>query len=227
MSHAKTLMRIRKFQASHGRMFGPSTETIGNETVSNTLLKQASRGNAAAQYRLACCYADGNDVRQDEVTACKWFESAAEAGHVPAIFRLGKAHLYGSGVDQNRVRGLYLLLQAAKRGNLAACALMGDNYLHGKFLPKSECLAFKWFRVATNRGCTRSMLLLGHCYKYGLGVEESLVKSYVFFLVSSARSDPDDARLWKRRVSEKLTAEQYAEVLRLSDNMLKSGVFDL
>lgn len=226
MSRLKLATRINRALASYGKNLDPPTNSPGNQTVTTTLLKQASRGNASAQYRLACCYAAGDVVSRDKVTACRWFENAANAGYVPAMVRLGDAHLAGEGTERNRVRGLFWLLKASNRGSRDACARLGIHYLNGQELPKRKELAFKWLRQAANRGCVSSMLGLAHCYKHGIGIEYDLLKAYVAWTVATARSGTRLGSISKLHRMEGLTDEQIEQAYRLSAGMV-NGPLDL
>jgi TPR repeat protein len=206
---------------------GYPPKNIGEFTVTKRLLKLASRGDASAQYRLACCYSDGFSVEQDEVTARKWFQCSADQGYVPAMFRLGESYLNGEGVDQNRIRGVNWLLKATNRGNRDAAALLGSSYLNGRDLPKRPDLGVKWLRIAANRGCVLSMLELGFCYRDGIGLEQNLVKAYVCLNVLEARSKKYETLGLDKQWADGLTKEQFAEALRMSHKMIHGGPLDL
>lgn len=221
-------IKMRLNRAINNCLSGKSESTkIGNQTVSPLLLKQAAQGDAAAQHRLGCCYADGTDVGRDDVTACMWFQKAAEAGHVPAMFRLGENWLTTfekyRNRSANRIRGLFWLLKAANRGSRDACRLLGSCYLNGHGLPARGDLAVKWLKMAANRGCRSSMFQLGFCYRNGNGIERSIVKAFVCFYVASARSSvPVSMRFGQKQMAE-LASDQIDEVLRLSNSMIQGG----
>lgn len=220
-------MRIQKCCDIVNNRRQSTSRKIGDLTVTNNLLKHAARGDVAAQYRLACCYAEGFSVERDEVTACVWFQSAAEKGYVPAMSRLGDCYLNGYGFDQNRIRGHFWLLKAANLGNRDAAALLGTSYLKEQRLPSYPNLAVKWLRIASNLGCLHSMLQLGFCYRQGIGLEQDIVKACVCLNVLEARSRKGVTLELNMEWIDKLTEDQFAEVRRLSETMIKGGKFEL
>ena len=52
----------------------------------------AWRGNAAAQYALGQCYADGRGIGRDEKSAYEWFRLSAENGLAAAQHRVRDRH---------------------------------------------------------------------------------------------------------------------------------------
>jgi TPR repeat protein len=200
---------------------------IGNQTVSHLLLVQASKGDATAQFRLACCYVHGNDVTEDPTTAWMWFRKSAETGHVPAMVRLGEAYLDGEGTEQNRIRGLFWLLKAANLGSRDACATLGIRYYNGHRLPRNGDLAAKWLQTAVNRGCGSSLIGLASCYKTGNGVEKNIVMACAYIGVYLAKSKSESGWSSYRNLTKDLTDEQIAEVKRLSSVMINGRPLDL
>lgn len=198
----------------------------GNRTVSPELLLQAAQGNPAAEYRLACCYADGIDVLQDRTTACLWFERAADSGHVASMRRLGEAYLDGDGIEKNCVRGLFWMLKAANRSNRDACAFLGTRYTIGHGLRESEPLASKWYRRAANLGSVSGILGLSRCYAGGLGVGQDLVKAHICLSFASMKAGGHLNFIVAKMKSDGMTDEQITEILRVSATLLKGGRFD-
>ena len=69
----------------------------------------ATNGNVLAQYRLACCYENGDGVQSDLNSAKKWYATAAANGHSGSEFKLAK--LDGSSYDSKDAQDFY------QRGN--------------------------------------------------------------------------------------------------------------
>ena len=98
----------------------------------------ADNGNVLAQYRLACCYENGDGVQMNLNEARKWYASAAANGHSGSEFKLAKLggtsdvnaqELYqrgneyfygwnGRAVDKEIARQLYV--KAANAGHVGA-----------------------------------------------------------------------------------------------------------
>lgn len=152
------------------------------------LLAAASRGDASARYRLGCVYSDGGDIGKDSVTACMWWQLAAEDGNAPAMFKLGEAYLNGDGVPLSRARGFHWMSKAAGRGHSGAALLLAVCFHNGDRLPKSGPNEIKWLKRAANLGCAQSVMLLGGCFRVGIGVEKNLVSGYAHFIGAAIRS---------------------------------------
>jgi S1-C subfamily serine protease len=75
--------------------------------------KAAEQGNADAQNKLGCCYAEGRGLKKEPVEAAKWYRRAAEQGNAPAQYNLAVCYQSGSGVLKNFV-------EAHKWHNLAS-----------------------------------------------------------------------------------------------------------
>ncbi len=65
--------------------------------------KEAARGDADAQYKLAFMYYDGEEIPQDYEEAAHWFRMAADQGHHDAQLYLGLMYWLGQGVLKDYV----------------------------------------------------------------------------------------------------------------------------
>ena len=83
------------------------------------LIKAHSQGGAQACYELGILYYAGlpNVVTEDEATAFKYFESAAEAEHVAGMFMTADCLLDAVGCEQDIPRAISLLYAAAEKGH--------------------------------------------------------------------------------------------------------------
>jgi hypothetical protein len=83
----------------------------------HTLIRQAKRGNATAQYQLGINYLMGTGgMKQDDQTAFHWIEQAARAGDAQAQYVLGMMYDRGRGVDQNNPQAVQWFLKAGDQG---------------------------------------------------------------------------------------------------------------
>jgi TPR repeat protein len=81
---------------------------------------KAETGDAQAQYNLAECYANGQDVAKDEIEALKWFRKAAEQNYAPAQCELANCYYYGLTVAQGYAEAVKWYRKAAEQNNAAA-----------------------------------------------------------------------------------------------------------
>jgi TPR repeat protein len=90
------------------------TALIEPQDSTDALRRDAERGDAQAQYKLALAYDVGVGAPQDLGQAAAWYERAAEQGHPGAQFSLGLMYGNGRGVPQGLVRAhMWLNLAAA------------------------------------------------------------------------------------------------------------------
>ncbi|MGO9318396.1 MAG: tetratricopeptide repeat protein [Terracidiphilus sp.] len=66
-----------------------------------TLERQATSGDAEAQYNLGILYNKGEGMPQDYTQAAVWYRKAAEQGLAPAQIALGASYEQGQGVPQD------------------------------------------------------------------------------------------------------------------------------
>ena len=70
--------------------------------IANTLHREAEKGNAVAQWRLAAAYYHGLFAEKDEDQFFHWSRLAAEQRHKESCYLFGVAHTDGVGTPQNR-----------------------------------------------------------------------------------------------------------------------------
>ena len=123
------------------------------------LLASARQGNAAAAYRLGCCYFDGKfngkSIPQNYSSAVYWFRKSAHAGNVGAECFLGYCYEDGFGMPSwNFAKALHWYKLAVKAGSSDAENNIGTMYQRGDGLPKSENKALYWYCLAARKGNT-------------------------------------------------------------------------
>ena len=117
---------------------------------------------------------DGS-VQEDDATALKYFEKAAEYGDSRAINMMVAFYIYGFGVEQNPDKALELESQLASQGDTEALASM-EEYAYAFYSGNKEGIdinfstAFKFYEKLTEYGNERAMYNIGLLYEYGLGV---------------------------------------------------------
>ena len=99
--------------------------------VMRTLRKDAARGDAHAQHRLAVALHNGNECEQDFERAFEFFAQAAAQGLADAECSLGICFEHGEGVRQSDVEAARCYRRSAEHGNCggmnnwAACLAQG------------------------------------------------------------------------------------------------------
>lgn len=114
-------------------------------------------------------------IQEDDATALKFFEKAAEYGDPEAINMMVAFYTYGFGVEQDPVKALELSSQLADQGNAEALLAMEENayaYYAGNKdgIDINFSTAFQYYLKLTEYGNERAMYNVGLLYEYGLGV---------------------------------------------------------
>jgi TPR repeat protein len=113
------------------------------------LQQVAAQGNPEAQAFLGFLYTKGQDVRQNDAEAVKWFQSAAVQGYARAQFRLGDMYREGRGVPQNYLEAVKWWSQAAEQGDTRAQCGLGDMYRLGQGVPQNFVHAYLWLNLCS------------------------------------------------------------------------------
>jgi hypothetical protein len=122
-----------------------------------SLLKaQAAQGDAAAQFKVALIFDDGQGVPQDYQQAMKWYRLAAEQGVTEAQNNLGVMYDYGHGVPQNYQEAIKWYRLAAEQGHPLGQFNLGVLYESGKGVPQDYVLAHMWYSLASASGDAES-----------------------------------------------------------------------
>ena len=121
-------------------------------TNSATLLKEATRGDAQAQYDLAIALDCGCGVKRNRAEAGQWLRKAADQGHVGAQSALGWKYMTGDGVPRDDGAAFGWLRRAAERGNTSAQNNLGVLYAQGRGVTADPVEAERWFRSAAEKG---------------------------------------------------------------------------
>lgn len=148
----------------------------------------AERGDAAAQYRLAKRYADGDGLAKDPVQAKAWFKQAAEQGLADAQLQMGLA-AFGS--DANLyAEAVNWLRRAAEQGHAESQNYMGFLYRQGRGgVVQDFAQAARWYRQAAEQGDASAQLSLGSLYRYGEGVEQDDAQALAWYGKAAAQGN--------------------------------------
>ena len=93
---------------------------------------RAEAGDARAMAELGAMYARGQDVRQDDDDARRWYQKAAEAGDVRAMTALGARYASGTGVLRDDAKAVAWYTKAADGGDADAMFLLASMHARGR-----------------------------------------------------------------------------------------------
>jgi TPR repeat protein len=116
------------------------------------LQSAATTGDAAAQYRLALAYENGDGVPKNLSLAFQWCKKAADQGNSGAETNLGVMYRLGEGVDENRAIAVQWYEKASRQGNANAMFDLGTAYYNGDGVPIDDSLSYAWFILAKEGG---------------------------------------------------------------------------
>ena len=156
------------------------------------LKKRAQSGDAAEEYALGWCYANGVAVTRDDAEAAKWYRKAAEHGDLRAQERMGFFCHFGRGVHQDDAEAAGWFRKAAEHGNADAQCGLGMLYYYGQGVAQDYAEAAKWLRrAAEQRGAMEALAqdLLAECYSNGHGVAQDHVEAVKWYRKAAERGD--------------------------------------
>jgi len=195
----------------------------------------ATKGNIAAQWKLARMYADGDGVAQDDYKAFQYFSEIAnsnadelrgtmKAGVVAKAFvQLGSYFLDGipgTPVKRNTAKAHEMFHYAASYfGDPDAQYNVGRMYLDGTNGPKDPRQAARWFNLAAEKGHCYAQAVLGQMLfngQSGIPRQGPLGLSWMFVARQSADPVKD---LWVIDMARK------AESIADEDERKLAGVY--
>ncbi len=119
------------------------------------LEKDASSGDAGAQYEIGMMYLKGRGVEKDEERARVWLGKASKGGHEKATTRLGILHYRGEGgkVDYKQAHALF---DRVKNHSVLAQYYLGELYASGDGVAQDYDTAVAWYKKAADGGFNRA-----------------------------------------------------------------------
>ena len=129
-------------------------------TAEGKYKQNAERGDAEAQFNLACCYNKGNGVERDVKQALLLLHKAAGQGHAKAQFCLACCYRDGEGVEKNKTKAFNWLVKSAEQGYSYAQYNLGLFYYNGDGTEQDKSEAMRWFRKAAEQGHVGALKLL-------------------------------------------------------------------
>ena len=157
-----------------------------------SITRQAARGDARSQSRLALAYLRGDGVSADPAAAIGWSRMAAAQGEPSAQFIL--ATLYASGVKPDPQLALRWLAAAASRGNMKAMHNLALAYLNGIGVPRNTAAALTWFGKAASSGYRDSAFDLAVLYERGESVPQNPQLAIRWYTAAASEGDREAAQ---------------------------------
>ncbi len=112
----------------------------------------ATGGDAAAQYKLALAYENGDGVPQDAAKAFEWCKKSADQGNAEAETELGVMYRLGGGVEENKRLAVEWYEKASRQANAIAMFNLGTAYYNGDGVEIDDSVSYAWFVLAKEAG---------------------------------------------------------------------------
>ncbi len=142
----------------------------GQYIAAHTLAVEADkRAEPQAATLLGRLYQEGLGVKQDLVTAARWFRRAAELGDTEGTFAFAVMLASGDGIEKNRAGAADLFDIAASRGHVLANYNLALLYLRGDGKPENPDRAAQHLRYAAEQGIAQAQYDLATLYATGAG----------------------------------------------------------
>ena len=100
------------------------------------------------QVFLGNIYQTGNQIRENEKEAIRWYQKASSRNYAPAQYHLAQSYEKGRGVEQNYDRAFNLFSRSAFQGHGKAQEALGRMYLKGQGVEKNILYAAVWFNIS-------------------------------------------------------------------------------
>ncbi len=160
----------------------------------NSYLKEAEKGDAEIQYKLAMCYYDGDGVKQDYEKAVDWFEKSANQGYAEAQRMLGVCYIngyveFGDSINSYDEKAVELFKKAAEQGNSEAKADLARAYHNGEGVKENDLIAAWWARQGAEEGNAYAQRILGIFYYEGDGISKDYVEAVKWLKKSAEQGD--------------------------------------
>jgi uncharacterized protein len=187
-----------------------------------TLRKQASGGDAAAQLELGYLYAFGIDVPQDNAEAVKWYQCATMHDSVISMhahYALGKHYSHGRGVAKNNEKAMRYFRLAAEKGLSEAQFSLAECYYLGNGTSRNPSEAAKWYGLAAQQCLAIAQFKLGLRYSKGDGVPKNTLFGYMWLNISAVEGDPY-AKRCRDFLEMTMTRDQIMEAQKMSSDWM-------
>jgi TPR repeat protein len=109
------------------------------------LAQKAEQGDPDAQWALGEQYQMGQNIRQDDAEALKWYRKAATQGHARAYWGVGFMYDFGKGgVEKDDAEAVKWYHQGALLGDPGCQGQLAEFYSTGRAVKRSYHQAYFW-----------------------------------------------------------------------------------
>ncbi|MFA5042414.1 MAG: protein kinase [Kiritimatiellia bacterium] len=141
------------------------------------LLKEAETGDVEVQCTLGDYYASIND----QVSAFKWYQRAAEGNLARALCKYGDCLMTGRGTRTDELAAIEAYKKAAEQHDEFAQYKLADCYLKGRYVPRNPRMAVQLFQSAASNNHAEAWYYLGACALDGTGMIKSPKQALAYF----------------------------------------------
>lgn len=173
---------------------GEQSLNAGNYRDARMYLDAAARnGHPGALRNLGILYENGYGVTQDQESAVKLFQQAAQRGDAVAQYRLGLYCESGWELEKpNQQYAAAWFAAASKQGYAPAQSRLGQYYQYGYGgLTQDYAAAAALFERASAQGDVIAMSSLGAMYEYGYGVARDRRRAEALLLRAADANEPN------------------------------------
>lgn len=183
-------------------------------------IKAAENGDVGAQLNLALMYG----LRNDNVTAAKWYRKAAEQGDASAQTMLAWMYVKGWGVAKNEIEIEKWFRKGAEQGYAAAQYGLGYCYKDGIGVEQNESEAIKWYRKAAEQGFANAQYELGNGYFDGEGITQDKAEAVRWFRKAAEQGHIESqSKLASCYFSGSGVTKDYVESVKWYQKMAEKG----
>ena len=201
------------------------TDNSSNKPSLESLIRDAEKGDADAQFRLGVRYAEGNGVQKDYYEAAKWYRKAAEQGNSDAQVNLGYCYEMGYGVEKDYQKAFQLYTASAKQGEVVAQTNLGNCYAYGRGVQQDYLTAVEWYEIAARKNHPKAFYLLGTMAESGHGLEKDK-KEAVRYYHKAAELGNEPAKKALERLGNPAVAAESKEKKGVGLRMQTDQVYD-
>ncbi len=183
--------------------------------------KNAGKGDAEAQFKMAVRYLEGQGVTQNPSEAVKWYTRAAKQGHAVAQYHLSILYQSGHGVKKNDSKAFKWCAMAARQGYTRAQVKLSEMYENGDGVEQNYEEEFKWCALAAQKGDADGLYWLGFMYYKGKVVTYDIIKAYSYFKASLTFKHNKEFEKLFFIVRHNMTPQEIAEGERQFEILIK------
>lgn len=147
--------------------------------------------NPLAQFTVALFYQNGWGLDVDGVTACQWFELAAEGGIPVAQHFTGVCFEQGLHRPEDPASAAVWYQKAAQAGHFISYCNLGHLHMTGKGVAKDPARALSLCYPAAQQGAAPAQVWMGRFYLEGDASVQNLQEAYRWFEAAALQQIPE------------------------------------